>query len=356
MAPVIYFAVTGHGFGHAVRSAAVAAQVQKLCPEVTLIFTTAVPRWLLSAYITGDFIHRPRSLDVGVIQADSLQMDRPATLAAWREIRGRQQQLIAGEVAYLQNNRVSLVIADVPPLVVPIAQKAGVPCWLMSNFGWDEIYEPWGEDFAPLVQEIRQQYAQGDRLFRLPLATTMAAFPPGESVGLVGGDPAQDVGRLRETYGLTAPRDRTVLLSFGGLGLKHLPYEGLSQFPDWQFLTFDAQAPALPNLRRVDHPAHRPVDVMPLCDRVVSKPGFSTFAEALKLDLPIVTVTREDFAEAPALLAGLRAHSHHQIISPEVLFSGDWQFLREPLCPPQAAPLDKGGTETIAEAILAHCV
>jgi hypothetical protein len=352
MAPVIYFAVTGHGFGHAVRSAAVAAQVQRLCPEVTLILTTSAPRWLLSAYIPGAFIHRPRSLDVGVIQADSLQMDRPATLTAWQEIQARQNQIIAGEVAYLQNNRVSLVIADVPPLAATIAHRAGVPCWWMSNFGWDEIYEPWGEDFLPLVQDIRHLYAQGDRLFRLPLATAMAAFPPGEGVGLVGGDPRQDLGMLRETYNLTVPRDRTVLLSFGGLGLNHLPYEGLKQFPDWQFITFDAQAPDLPNLRRVANPAHRPVDFMPLCDRVVSKPGFSTFAEALKQDLPVVTVTREDFAEGPVLLAGLRAHGYHQIITPEALFSGDWQFLREPLSPPQTVPLDKRGTETIAEAIV----
>ncbi|NJN75827.1 MAG: hypothetical protein HC796_05945, partial [Synechococcaceae cyanobacterium RL_1_2] len=38
----------------------------------------------------------------------------------------------------------------------------------------------------------------------------------------------------------------------------------------------------------------------------MSKPGYSTFAEALMLDLPIVSVTRSDFAEGPILLETFR--------------------------------------------------
>jgi hypothetical protein len=41
---------------------------------------------------------------------------------------------------------------------------------------------------------------------------------------------------------------------------------------------------------------------MPICGRVVSKPGFSTFAEAVKLEVPIVSMTRDDFAESTFLI------------------------------------------------------
>jgi hypothetical protein len=78
-----------------------------------------------------------------------------------------------------------------------------------------------------------------------------------------------------------------VLLTFGGLGLQQIPYENLTHFPDWQFITFDSSAPDLPNLVKITDHKYRPVDFMPICGRVVSKPGFSTFAEAVKLGVPI---------------------------------------------------------------------
>ena len=78
--PTLYIAVTSHGFGHAVRVASVAAQIQKLCPDLVLVFATTAPQWLLKSYLMGDFIYRPQVFDVGVIQTDSIKMDKRATL------------------------------------------------------------------------------------------------------------------------------------------------------------------------------------------------------------------------------------------------------------------------------------
>jgi len=138
--PILYFAITNHGFGHAVRAASVAAALQKLCPEILLILVTTVPRWLLDTYIPGDFIHRQRAFDVGVIQSDSLTMDKQATLEKLQQIRSAQNSIIAGEVNFIRTNKVSLILADIPPLAANIGQAAGVPCWMMGNFGWDFIY------------------------------------------------------------------------------------------------------------------------------------------------------------------------------------------------------------------------
>ena len=69
----IYIAITDHGFGHAARTASIAGRLQKLLPSIKLIIVTTAPRWLLECYIDGDFIHRQRGFDVGVVQADSCQ-------------------------------------------------------------------------------------------------------------------------------------------------------------------------------------------------------------------------------------------------------------------------------------------
>ncbi|MGL6345192.1 MAG: glycosyl transferase, partial [Waterburya sp.] len=123
--PAIYLAVTSHGFGHAVRTATVAAQLQQLRPDITLIFVTVAPEWLLKSYVPGDFIYRQRIFDVGVIQSDSLTMDKQTTLSKMQQIIAQEKQIIAEEAEYIRNHNVGLILADIPALAAPIARAAG---------------------------------------------------------------------------------------------------------------------------------------------------------------------------------------------------------------------------------------
>ena len=348
--PSIYIAVTSHGFGHAVRAATVAEKLQQLRGDLELIFVTVAPEWLLKSYVK-DFTYRQRVFDVGVIQSDSLTMDKSATLSKMQEIIASQDSIIAEEAKYIQDNNVGLVLADIPALAAPIARAAGVPCWMMSNFGWDFIYREW-EGFSEIVDWIENYYQQSDRLFRLPLAEQMDSFPHVTDTGLTGSTPRFDKEILRSKFGLTAPKSKTVLLTFGGLGLQAIPYQNLQNFPDWQFITFDRAAPDLPNLLKINDDTLRPIDFMPVCGRVFSKPGYSTFSEALCCDVPIVSLTRKDFAEAEILLNGIQDHSQHQIIDNDEFFTGDWNFLTQDLLSPRkSASLAKDGATAIATEI-----
>jgi len=181
----------------------------------------------------------------------------------------------------------------------------------------------------------------------------MNSFPHITDVGLTGGDPHYPEKELREKFGLNKSPEKTILLTFGGLGLQAIPYHNLERFSDWQFISFDRNAPDYSNLIKITNPQYRPVDFMPLCGRVISKPGYSTFAEALRLEIPLVSLKRDDFAEGALLLSGLQDYSYHQIIAPEDFLDSNWNFLEMPLIPPRKAEkLDKNGAEAIAKAIL----
>jgi hypothetical protein len=353
--PILYIAITNHGFGHATRAAAVAATIQKLCPEVLLILVTTAPRWLLECYIEGDFIHRPRAFDLGVVQADSLTMDKAATLEKLLEIKKNQRSIIASEVNFIRQNRVHLILADIPFLAAEMGKVAGVPCWMMSNFGFDFIYRSWGDRFTEVADWISDCYSKCDRLFRLPFHEPMEAFQYIIDVGLTGGSPRYSAEEIRAMWSITAPPERTILLTFGGLGLQQIPYDRLQKFSDWQFIAFDQSAPDLPNVIQISDRQFRPVDFMPICDRVVSKPGFSTFAEATRLDVPIVSVTRDEFAEAAFLLEGITSYNRHQILTPSEFFDGSWDFLLQPPQPPTSSePIAKDGNEAIAHAVVKY--
>ncbi|ABB58628.1 hypothetical protein [Synechococcus elongatus] len=349
--PHLYVAITNHGFGHATRTAAVLAELHRLRPDVRFTVATQAPRWLLASYFGGDFEQRPVALDVGVVQSDSLQIDRTATWERLQHLQAQQDSLIEQEAAYLQQEQVQLVLADIPPLAIAIAAKAQLPCWMMGNFGWDFIYADWGHPFVEIVDWIRHLYKDCDRLFRLPFHEPMQSFPVQEAVGLTGGSPQFSDWDLRQRFDLSADA-KTVLLTFGGLGLQQFPYDTLQAFPDWQFLSFDRQAPDLPNLRTIRDPIYRPVDFMPICDWVFCKPGYGTFSEACRVQAPIASLTRTGFAEAELLLQSLQTIAPHAILSPEACVAGDWSVLKEPPQPPlQELPWYRDGNRQIAEAI-----
>lgn len=351
--PVLYCAITNHGFGHCVRMASVAAAVQKINPEILLIMVTTAPRWLLESYIDGDFIYRPRAFDIGVIQRDSIQMDLGATLEKMNDFRHRQEQIVAGEVEFINLNRVSLIFADIPAMVTEVAQRAKIPCWMMSNFGWDFIYRPWGDDFKSIVSWLESCYGKCDRLFRLPMHEEMNSFSHKEEVGLTGGNPRYQESELRNKFRIKTPREKTILLTFGGLGLESIPYHNLNLFSDHFFISFDRNAPDLPNLLKITDTYFRPVDFMPLCGKIISKPGYSTFAEAMRWEVPLIVLNRQGFAETPLLIQGLKQYSYHQIINNQEFFESDWNFLKQDLNTPQTSKkLDKEGTTIIARQIV----
>ncbi len=327
--PTLYTAITNHGFGHATRTAAVLASLQKRSPNIKLIIATTAPRWLLEEYIEGDFVYHQRVFDVGVIQIDSLQTDHEATFAAWQKIRANQADLIANEVKFLQENRVDLIMGDIPPMIALIAKAAKIPCWMVSNFGWDFIYRDWGGKFIELADEISKAYSHCDRLFRLPFAEPMSSFPNIEDVGLTGASPKYSAEDIRKKFNLDSDRP-TALLTFGGLSLQSIPYQNLANFSDWQFITFDRDAPDLPNLTKANCDRLRPVDLMVVCDRLITKPGYGTLAEALRVGVPVVCLTREGFLEAETLIAGVKNYAKHLIISPQEFYQGNWAFLNAP--------------------------
>ena len=354
--PTLYTAITNHGFGHATRTAAVLAELQQRSPDIKLIIATKAPRWLLEEYLEGEFVYHPRVFDVGVIQADSLQVDREATFETWQQIYATQADVIASEVKFLHENQVDLIFGDIPPMIALIAKAAQIPCWMAGNFGWDFIYRDWGGKYIELADRISEAYGHCDRLFRLPFAESMSAFPNRENVGLTGAKPKHSPEYIREKFNLDSDRP-TAMLTFGGLSLEAIPYDNLAKFPDWQFVTFDRGAPDLPNLTKANIDRLRPVDLMVVCDRLITKPGYGTLAEALRVGIPVVCLTREGFLEAETLIAGVKNYAEHLIISPQEFYEGDWSFLNAPFQAPdlaEAKQLDMHGEETINQAILEY--
>src|SRR5574341_2068301 len=125
--PHVAFYITGHGFGHATRMAAVASALAEQVPGLRLSLVSTAPEWLFSLNLPGGCQIRPRALDVGVIQYDPIRLDPAATLAAYTRLLARQPALVEEEAETLRREHVDLVVADIPPAAFLVAHRAGIP-------------------------------------------------------------------------------------------------------------------------------------------------------------------------------------------------------------------------------------
>ena len=349
---LIHVCLSSHGFGHGSRTAAVLAELAALRPDWRLVLSTGLPETFLRlAFGPVPFELRPCRWDVGMVQADALGSDGPATLAALEALDALLPAQVEREARWLERqDGPRLILADVPPTAALLARRLGAPLVWLASFGWDAIYRPLGGAFAARADQALALYRQGDLLIRCPLSLPMDWGVPAVDVGLTASRPRLEVEALARQLTLPQERERCVLLSFGGLGLAVDPAL-LAHWPEHVFVGPDPGLGAAAN-GRVLPPGVRPLDLMPRIGRLITKAGYSSFCEAFSQGVGIHLVRRDGFAEAPVLERDLQRHGWHRLLSREQLEAGEWE-LELPLRPPLEGPLLPDGARRAAAAIVA---
>ena len=347
---LIVACISAHGFGHGSRSAAVLGALHHLEPEWQLVVSSALPlEFLTMALGRVPFTHRPCQWDVGVVQADALGADPEATLAALECLERRLPAQIEAEATWLlDQGQPILVLGDVPPAAALLAERLGAPLVWLASFGWDAIYGAMGPEFEHWTRQAQSLYCKGELVLACPLAMPMPWGIPQVQLGLTAGRPRLDGPDLVRQLDLPGDRQRCVLINFGGLGIDVDP-----QLLDlWPHHIFVGPNPALadaPNGRQLPKGV-RPLEVMPYCGRLLTKPGYSSFCEALEQGVGIHAVHREGFAEAAVLELALQRYGPHRLLSQSQWQRGDWE-LDHPLMAPLEKPLPGGGCEQAAAAL-----
>ena len=347
---LIYVCSSSHGFGHAARDAAVLQWIRKLRPEWHLAFSSMVSEPVLKQFLgMQSVLLRRCRWDVGMVQADALGSDPDATVQALQRLNEHLPAQLDGEVRWIRDQQQPvLVLADCPPAAADLAQRLQAPLIWLSNFGWDEIYAPFGGALERHAQSARKAYQQGDLLLRCPFSLSMDWGLPEQSLGLVCSSPRPLPPAFEQR--IRAIEKPLVMVGFGGLGLPIDP-ELFRRWPEHHFLMAASEAvPQLPNVTSLPDGV-RPLDVFPVCQRHLGKPGFSTFCEAMAQGVGLHVVERRDFAEVSALLSGLRQHSTHRLLSREAFCRGDWQ-LDQPLQSATSDPLSADGALQAAHRII----
>jgi len=362
----VVFYISGHGFGHASRSALVVNALGELAPELPIGLRTTVPEWFLRANV-----HRPVNIitgatDTGVVQPDSLSIDEAETARRAREFYAEFDTRVEREAAILREHRGTLVVGDIPPLAFAAASAAGLPSVAISNFTWDWIYGglPGFDSAAPGVREqIAAANAQATLTLRLPFAGGFDGMRPLEDVPLVARRATVTRHDARARLGLPSTQ-RLVLATFGGHG-GSVPLASAADDPRQLVVATEYEvprdAPRHPNLRVVTRADMQRAgvtytDLLAACDAVVTKLGYGIVSECLANGVPLLYTLRGRFIEQEVFMREMPAVMRSRLIDREDLVAGRWGDALDALLaqPAPASTLRADGADVIARRILAR--
>ncbi len=303
--PAIVFYVSGHGFGHAVRSAEVVRALGRLAPALQVEVRTSAPPWL---FPDGTRVV-PRDLDVGVVQADSLHVEPGETLRRYATFLREEPELLASESAELRAGGTRLVVADVPSAAFDVADWIDVPSVGLANFCWDWIYEPYvrqAPEHAWLLDHLRAQHGRADVLLRLPMHGDVSCFRRAIDVPLIARRASTDRLKTRRRLGLP-PDAPLILFSFGGFELDGPDAGQLVRLREYALVATDggAEPRREGNLFRLRRDSTPYVELLAASDAVVGKLGYGLVADCLANRVPLLYTPRECFREEPILAHAL---------------------------------------------------
>jgi hypothetical protein len=351
----VALAVSGHGFGHAVRSAQVASAL--LARDVRVVVRTDAPAWLFPAGV--EHAASPGwPLDVGVAQHDGLELDIDETRRRWLDFGQAFDTRVAVEADLLRHHGVDVLLGDVPPLAFAAAARAGLPSAAVGNFGWDWIYGAW-PDFSQPIAHVQHGYRQATLLLRLPLHSAereaFGAFEHIEDVPLIARHASCPRDVVRAELGLDQDA-AVVLLSFGAFDAQGLSLGSLGEWRDYQFVltppiaSQDHATPPANVHRLVEQPADY-ISLLAACDVVVTKPGYGIVADCLATRVSVLFTERGPFREYDVLVDALQSLGHARFIPRQDLLAGRLGPYLDALRaePASWAPVQTDGAMVVAE-------
>jgi len=365
----ILFAITGHGYGHATRSLAVAREIQLRYPETSITYSTSVSReflvlsgaGLISATGSPAELYRPQDYEPGTVERSCFEVDPDATRQAYRSFAAERESRIAREAEFLREGRYTGVISDIAAVPIAAAARVGIPAIAISNFTWDWILDPLLRDDPALVHFpgiLAGDYGKAGIYLRLPLHPREHPFRRAIDLPLVGRPSRRSAAEIRRSLGLENHGGRfLVLVAIGGLRAGSWPPVLVEGCREMMFLVVgdlplrfsSGQSRILPD--RLE-PGLGFTDLVRAVDAVVGKTGYGICSECAVNGTPLVGVERLGFAEYGALKEGLGRFVPFRELSLREFFAGRWEpALSEVLQANRPAPGKEKGAAAAARWI-----
>lgn len=353
--PLIWAAISGHGFGHAAQVVPVLNGLGRLVPDIRVLLRTTVPATFFKDRLSIPWETSSVQQDIGCIQQGPMTIDVEATWREHHRFHNTWHERLQTEVDAMRAAGPDLVLADTPYLALAAGKHVGIPTVALVSFTWDlilsEYQAPSPIDRQELIGSIRRAYIQADLALRIAPAPPMTIFKRLIDVGPIA-EPARSAREPLTEFLQLAPKEQTVLIGFGGIPLDSLPFDRMESLTGYRFL-FDGSVPA--NSKRFISTKSLPFSFQTLLasvDVVMTKPGYGTLVEAVALQTPMVYVRRYNFGDEQSLVDYLHRYGRGVELSFHDFVQGQWRSALEevadltlPVAPPPPTGAGEAATE-----------
>ena len=319
--PHIRFYISDYGFGHASRMIALMRSFHETIDCIISVRTNTAAAFIQDSCPFARVEKKPNDMGV-VMQENTASVDVERTwelLDAWIN---SWDSWIEGETDFCKNQNVSIIISDITPQAFHVSHVLGIPGIGISNFTWHLIYHPLYPD-SLAVEKIKQAYALADLGIVLPLNEPMGVFRETYHSPIFSRKITASRSEIREL--LQIPQEGIVVYVGSGLSFNTVPdcipkllEKGI------HVLVSGSSSIQHENLHVIPHSENETQNFMAACDLIITKPGYSTVAEAVSAKVPLLIFRREGFAEDDFIIEPLVENRIGLSLSWNEIAEGNW--------------------------------
>lgn len=352
---IAYF-ISSHGFGHAARSAAVMQAISENDTSVQFEIFTAVPAWFFQDSLSIPFHHHHLLTDFGLAQKTPFWSDLGDTLRNLNQFYPIDPNRLEDIAMTIQRCDCQLIICDIAPMGLLVAQAIGIPSVLVENFTWDWIYQQYAvanKNIEKYINYLKPIFESAD--YHIQTEPICNRQSPDLITAPVSRKPGTSRDHIRQRLGLPADGN-VILITTGGIPQRYDFLQKLDGLRKLKFvmpgagpkLEFHDSLILLPHQSDFYHP-----DLANASDAVIGKVGYSTLAEVYQAGVPFGYVARANYNESGPMVDFIIQHMHGIAIEEPEFHDGAWiSKLNQLLALPRVNRKGVNGAEQISEFIL----
>lgn len=326
--PLIWCAVSGHGFGHAAQVVPVLNELGRRIPALKVLLRTTVPAWFFQDRLQVRWEISPCDQDIGCVQQGPLHIDAEGTWTAHHRFHATYMERLSQEANAIGSHSPNLLLSDISYLAIEAGADTDIPIVGLSSLCWDQmllhLQEATPPALVPMIEQIQRAYALAHLMIRVAPSIAMPAFRRIHDVSPIAAPLTPDRPGVRLAVGASAD-ERLVVIGFGGIPLTSLPWAQIEGITGYRFIV---PGPVPPHIRRVvssDTLPFRFQTIMTSCDILLTKPGYSTIVEAVAAGTRVIYVRRHNFVDEDSLVTYLHRYGRGVELSVEDFQNGRWR-------------------------------
>lgn len=310
----IAFYISDYGYGHVTRSIAIIRGLLERFNELEIIVCHSFAYDFLNTSINDDrVLFRKTNTDVGYILNEStLELDHKKIKKMYDDYLNNRERKINKEYDFLITHQITHVFSDINPHAIEAAFNANIKSIGISNFLWSDVY-------INIVSEkklgvMRTAYSKIDHY--LALAGNMNSLSSRDFYGYFSREVNDsEVERIRTELQISS----SDTLIFYGLGMKiDHSHQLIEELPLWsspncKFIVSSHIKINHPNVYQIPITYTETQNYIAASDFTITKPGWSTVAEALNGKSRLLLIERKSFKEDNKTLTFLTASNYCKV-------------------------------------------